>query len=236
MNSRLLAGRYELIEKTGEGGMAIVYKGKDRLLNRYVAIKILRPEFTIDEKFLGEARDKALRFARRCYSGWASDADCEDMVHDAFLTMYRKIQDGSLTELTCSLSTLVISFVMNLAKKRRQEQHAVIDTIPMLAGQDENDALDIVDITVAREAIKKWMGDEQDMDHEQQLEAVRQLVENMPEPCKTILWNYYWGGKSMKEIAEAMNYNNADVAKSQKSKCMTKVRAAMGEIINRLRL
>ena len=52
MNNRLLAGRYELIEKTGEGGMAIVYKGKDRLLNRYVAIKILRPEFTKDEKFI----------------------------------------------------------------------------------------------------------------------------------------------------------------------------------------
>ena len=28
MNNRLIAGRYELIEKTGEGGMAIVYKGK----------------------------------------------------------------------------------------------------------------------------------------------------------------------------------------------------------------
>ena len=52
MNNRLLAGRYELIEKSGEGGMAIVYKGKDRLLNRYVAIKILRPEFTKDEKFI----------------------------------------------------------------------------------------------------------------------------------------------------------------------------------------
>ena len=52
MNNRLLAGRYELIQKTGEGGMAIVYKGRDRLLNRYVAIKILRPEFTKDEKFI----------------------------------------------------------------------------------------------------------------------------------------------------------------------------------------
>ena len=52
MSSRLLAGRYELIEKIGEGGMAIVYKGKDRLLNRFVAIKILRPEFTKDEQFI----------------------------------------------------------------------------------------------------------------------------------------------------------------------------------------
>lgn len=52
MSARLLVGRYELVEKIGEGGMAVVYKAKDRLLNRYVAIKILRPEFAKDEKFL----------------------------------------------------------------------------------------------------------------------------------------------------------------------------------------
>lgn len=50
--SKLLAGRYELIEKIGEGGMAVVYKAKCRLLNRYVAIKILRPEYTKDIQFV----------------------------------------------------------------------------------------------------------------------------------------------------------------------------------------
>lgn len=52
MSSRLLAGRYELIQKIGDGGMAVVYKAKDKLLNRYIAIKILRPEFTKDEVFV----------------------------------------------------------------------------------------------------------------------------------------------------------------------------------------
>lgn len=51
-NSKLLAGRYELIEKIGDGGMAVVYKAKDRLLNRYVAVKILRPEYTRDAQFI----------------------------------------------------------------------------------------------------------------------------------------------------------------------------------------
>ena len=59
MSNRLLVGRYELIEKIGEGGMAIVYKAKDRLLNRYVAIKILRPEFTKDEKFIENFRKES---------------------------------------------------------------------------------------------------------------------------------------------------------------------------------
>ena len=52
MSNRLLAGRYELLEKIGDGGMAVVYKAKDKLLNRYVAIKILRPEFTKDATFV----------------------------------------------------------------------------------------------------------------------------------------------------------------------------------------
>ena len=59
MSNRLLAGRYELIEKIGEGGMAIVYKAKCRLLNRYVAIKILRPEFTKTEAFVENFRKES---------------------------------------------------------------------------------------------------------------------------------------------------------------------------------
>lgn len=56
MSSRILAGRYELIEKVGEGGMAVVYKARDRLLNRFVAVKILKPEFTRDLKFIESFR------------------------------------------------------------------------------------------------------------------------------------------------------------------------------------
>lgn len=52
----VLAGRYELIEKIGDGGMAIVYKAKCRVLKRYVAIKILKPEFTQDAKFVENFR------------------------------------------------------------------------------------------------------------------------------------------------------------------------------------
>jgi len=54
--SRLLAGRYELVDKIGEGGMAVVYRAKDRLLNRFVAIKILRPEYTRDDQFIESFR------------------------------------------------------------------------------------------------------------------------------------------------------------------------------------
>ena len=52
MSSRVLSGRYELLEKIGDCGMAVVYKGKDKLLNRFIAVKILRPEFTKDATFV----------------------------------------------------------------------------------------------------------------------------------------------------------------------------------------
>ena len=47
----LLDDRYELLEKVGEGGMAVVYSALDRRLNRNVAVKIMRDEMAADEEF-----------------------------------------------------------------------------------------------------------------------------------------------------------------------------------------
>ena len=47
-----LGNRYEILEKIGEGGMATVYKAKCRLLNRYVAVKVLRDEYSKDTLFV----------------------------------------------------------------------------------------------------------------------------------------------------------------------------------------
>ena len=52
LEGRLLGNRYEIIEKIGNGGMATVYKAKCHVLNRFVAVKILRDEFTTDEEFI----------------------------------------------------------------------------------------------------------------------------------------------------------------------------------------
>lgn len=52
MIGRVLGDRYEIIEKIGSGGMANVYKARCTLLNRYVAVKILRDEFETDEEFI----------------------------------------------------------------------------------------------------------------------------------------------------------------------------------------
>lgn len=54
-----LGKRYEVLSKIGAGGMADVYKGKDRMLNRYVAIKVLKKEYKEDENFVRKFRSEA---------------------------------------------------------------------------------------------------------------------------------------------------------------------------------
>lgn len=56
---KLLSERYDIIEKIGEGGMATVYKAKCKLLNRYVAVKVLRDEFAKDIQFVKRFRAEA---------------------------------------------------------------------------------------------------------------------------------------------------------------------------------
>ena len=54
-----IADRYEILEKIGSGGMSDVYKAKCHKLNRYVAIKVLKPEFSEDRSFVTKFRVEA---------------------------------------------------------------------------------------------------------------------------------------------------------------------------------
>jgi serine/threonine protein kinase len=53
-------GRFEILDKLGEGGMGVLYRARDPLLGRVVAIKLLRPEAVADasrkQRFVQEAR------------------------------------------------------------------------------------------------------------------------------------------------------------------------------------
>jgi len=63
MIGTILGSRYELLEKIGEGGMAIVYKARCQLLNRYVAVKILKEEFSNNIDFMEKFKKEALSVA-----------------------------------------------------------------------------------------------------------------------------------------------------------------------------
>ena len=55
----MLGDRYEIIELVGSGGMSEVYKAKDHKLNRYVAVKVLKREFSDDRNFVSKFRVEA---------------------------------------------------------------------------------------------------------------------------------------------------------------------------------
>ena len=55
----ILGDRYEIIEKIGAGGMADVYKAKDHKLNRYVAVKVLKAEYSSNKNFVSKFRVEA---------------------------------------------------------------------------------------------------------------------------------------------------------------------------------
>ncbi|MGH2766612.1 MAG: protein kinase domain-containing protein, partial [Actinomycetota bacterium] len=56
---RVLAGRYEIETLLGQGGMARVFRGTDRVLGRTVAVKVLSPQFAGDEQFVTRFRREA---------------------------------------------------------------------------------------------------------------------------------------------------------------------------------
>ena len=55
----IIAERYEIVGKIGTGGMADVYKAMDHKLNRFVAVKVLKPEFREDTTFIKKFRSEA---------------------------------------------------------------------------------------------------------------------------------------------------------------------------------
>ena len=59
MGATVVGNRYEILRKIGDGGMAFVYQARDKLLNRIVAVKVLRPEFVDDQEFLVKFKREA---------------------------------------------------------------------------------------------------------------------------------------------------------------------------------
>ena len=64
LNGVTLGGRYELLDVIGEGGMSVVYKARDGILDRIVAVKVLKDEFAKDAGFVEKFRAEALSVAR----------------------------------------------------------------------------------------------------------------------------------------------------------------------------
>ena len=84
---KILANRYEIIEKIGEGGMAYVFKARDNLLNRYVAVKVLKEEYSKDEVFVKRFRTEAQSAASLIHPNIVSVFDVGEDKGISFIVM-----------------------------------------------------------------------------------------------------------------------------------------------------
>lgn len=87
MIGTILLNRYELLEKIGEGGMGIVYKARCHLLNRLVAVKILKAELSKDEGFVARFKREATSAASLSHPNIVNVHDVGAENHINFIVM-----------------------------------------------------------------------------------------------------------------------------------------------------
>ncbi len=132
--------------------------------------------------------------------------DARDIFQEAMIVLYEKVTSGSF-ELTCQIKTYLYSVCRRLWLKRLQQM------------QRYNPSAESVDEVVSVE---------EELDVHEKRNADLILMENalnkIGEPCKSLLEAYYLQKKSMPEIAEFFGYTNADNAKTQKYKCLVRLK------------
>lgn len=130
MVGRVLGRRYALGERLGGGGTAFVYKGRDSLLNRTVAIKVLNTQLTIDEDFVAKFRREAQAAASLSNPhivgiydvGQDGDIYYIVMEYVEGKTLKQHIADNGLLD-----SNQTLDFAMQIAEAlRHAHQHGVV--------------------------------------------------------------------------------------------------------------
>ncbi|BBH19650.1 serine/threonine protein kinase [Paenibacillus baekrokdamisoli] len=111
-----LGGRYEIITRIGGGGMALVYKAHDILLNRNVAVKVLRQQFVHDEEFIRRFRREAQSAAALSHPNVVSiyDVGQEDETH--YIVM-EYVEGHNLNEIIQERAPLQVEEAVRIASQ-----------------------------------------------------------------------------------------------------------------------
>lgn len=106
-------GPYKIVEKIGEGGMAVVYKGFQQSLNRYVAIKTLRTDLAQDEQFVARFRREALAVAELNHPNILHVYDA-GVAYGLYYIVMAYVDGGSLRDLITQ-GPLEIDYAVSIA-------------------------------------------------------------------------------------------------------------------------
>ncbi|MBL0388830.1 Stk1 family PASTA domain-containing Ser/Thr kinase [Tumebacillus sp. ITR2] len=116
MIGRKLGNRYEVIEKIGGGGMAVVYRALDTLLNRNVSIKVLRAQFSMDEDFVRRFRREAQAAASLSHPNVVNIYDVGVEGEDYYIVM--EFVDGlTLKEIIQDRAPLPVAEAIDIGKQ-----------------------------------------------------------------------------------------------------------------------
>lgn len=120
MIGKVLGKRYEIIEKIGGGGMALVYKAKCKLLDRFVAIKVLKNEFVDDEEFVRKFRRESQAAASLSHPNIVNiydvgiEEDVDDKIH--YIVM-EYIKGKTLKEIIVNKGKLSVEEALNYSNQ-----------------------------------------------------------------------------------------------------------------------
>ncbi len=132
--------------------------------------------------------------------------DAADIFQELMILLFQKSKAGNL-ELHCQLKTFIYSICRRLWLKRLQQ---------MQRFSAQNEGLeDTIPVEEEIEVHEKKQND---------FTIMESAMAKIGEPCKSLLEAYYLQKKQMNEIADAFGYTNADNAKTQKYKCLVRLK------------
>lgn len=142
-----------------------------------------------------------------------------DLYQDACIALWQNVQNGKLTpdNLTSSLETYLIGIGKYTLMAKDRKYKEILNEHEIAAYTEYYDEESLQDEIECNEIIET-------------------TVKNMGEPCCTLLDKYYWEELSGDEIAILMNYKNADTVKTQKYKCMQKLKTVLVQKMNNHKL
>lgn len=135
-----------------------------------------------------------------------TEQDAKDIYQETIIIVYEKFRYGN-TILSCSLKTFIYSIARNLwLKKLNGVQKKSISI-------DENESfLDLSDDM------------SQAQNNEHLYSQIEQAMETLGEPCRSLIEDFYLKGLNISGITEKYAYNNSDTAKTQKYKCLMRLK------------
>lgn len=116
MIGTLLGNRYEILIQLGGGGMALVFKGRDTLLNRPVTVKVLRPEYTGDEEFVARFRKEAQAVAKLSHPNIVSVYDVGQEGDTHYIVM-EYVEGRNLKQVIKEMGIIPVQHALDIARQ-----------------------------------------------------------------------------------------------------------------------